>query len=497
MRRSLLSVAVYGGIAVLGLLPGLVAPSFDSAVYALIGERLAAGDFPYLDVWDHKPLGTYLFTAAASLLGGPLSTVHASWVVSVLALAVTGLVLASTLRSLGWGWQAWIVAGLAVVELASFPIALGGGLSETVAILPVVLAVRLVVVRPSLARGLISGVLVGIGTAISLQALPALAAIPVMTSFAGRSLRAGGSVVVGAAVAGLVGLMLLASTGTLAAATDAVLVYNVVFSRIAELDSPIAKEALHALLVLSPLIALAVAGLRGSLADSGLRSVAIGALAWLGIEIGFVTFQRRLEIHYVGPLVIPLALLAPAALRWTSTSRPVALVVRSVTAGVLAASVVISAWLVTTETIVALESRSQDAARVKAVGSWIGDHSPDDATIFVWGNTPDVYLEAQRAPSSRYVYLLPLLTPGYADEERIRSVLADWEATKPAVIVDAGSSEPGAEGLPPLLEHRPTHPLDGRNLDILEPLRAFVRDGYVEAAVVDGWPVYVRAGSSP
>ncbi len=69
--------------------------------------------------------------------------------------------------------------------------------------------------------------------------------------------------------------------------------------------------------------------------------------------------------------------------------------------------------------------------------------------------------------------------------------MQEWSASPPAAVIDAGSSAPGVAGLPPLLVDRPVLELDGRDMDILEPLRAFVRDRYVQATTVDGWPVYV------
>src|SRR5262245_50960881 len=47
-------------LAVVALLPGLIGPSLDAAVFSVVGERLAAGDVPYAQVFDHKPPGLYL-----------------------------------------------------------------------------------------------------------------------------------------------------------------------------------------------------------------------------------------------------------------------------------------------------------------------------------------------------------------------------------------------------------------------------------------------------
>jgi hypothetical protein len=71
----------------------------------------------------------------------------------------------------------------------------------------------------------------------------------------------------------------------------------------------------------------------------------------------------------------------------------------------------------------------------------------------------------------------------------IAATVRDLGTDPPALIVDAGSSAPGAPGFQPLLIPRPIAS-DGRDLDILDPLRDFVRDRYVELEVVDGWVIY-------
>ena len=38
---------------------------FDEGVYSLFGKSIATGNIPYLDVWDHKPLGIYLIYSLA------------------------------------------------------------------------------------------------------------------------------------------------------------------------------------------------------------------------------------------------------------------------------------------------------------------------------------------------------------------------------------------------------------------------------------------------
>jgi hypothetical protein len=91
-----------------------------------------------------------------------------------------------------------------------------------------------------------------------------------------------------------------------------------------------------------------------------------------------------------------------------------------------------------------------------------------------------------------FSYLYPLVTPGYASEDLIAATVRDLGSDPPALIVDAGSSAPGAPGFQPLLIRRPVAS-DGRDLDILNPLRDFVRARYLELESVDGWVIYQLA----
>src|SRR5207237_6402513 len=88
-----------------------------------------------------------------------------------------------------------------------------------------------------------------------------------------------------------------------------------------------------------------------------------------------------------------------------------------------------------------------------------------------------------------------MATPGYSSREQSAELVTALEARPPAVIVDAGSREPGAPGFLPLLIDRPPLAGDGRTFDALDPVRAVVRQHYRLAEIIDGWPVYVRVSS--
>jgi hypothetical protein len=136
-----------------------------------------------------------------------------------------------------------------------------------------------------------------------------------------------------------------------------------------------------------------------------------------------------------------------------------------------------------------------ESARMDAVATRLGELP--SGTLLVWGNAPRLYELADRAPATRYSYLYPLTTPGYTTDAMIADVARELADDPPEVIVDAGSSAPGQPGFLPLLIHRPIA-TDGRDLDLLDPLRSFVRERYDLATTVAGWPVYVlRRAAEP
>ncbi len=170
-------------LAVLAMLPGLLGPSLDAAVFSVVGERLANGELPYAQVFDHKPPGLYLLIGLGEMLGGPLGAWRVSWLLSAAAAALTGVLVADTLRLIGWRRLAWLCGGLCTALLASFPLALGGGLGETVAVLPAAAAVRLGAVGSvGPARSFAIGALAAAAAAISLQAVPVLFAVLVIAA---------------------------------------------------------------------------------------------------------------------------------------------------------------------------------------------------------------------------------------------------------------------------------------------------------------------------
>jgi hypothetical protein len=56
--------------AVRGVTFGNPVLDFDEQLYLLVGDRMLQGQLPYVDLWDRKPIGLFLFYAGIRLLGG-------------------------------------------------------------------------------------------------------------------------------------------------------------------------------------------------------------------------------------------------------------------------------------------------------------------------------------------------------------------------------------------------------------------------------------------
>ena len=81
-------------------------------------------------------------------------------------------------------------------------------------------------------------------------------------------------------------------------------------------------------------------------------------------------------------------------------------------------------------------------------GRYLAEHSTPDERIFVWGQAPKIYLDAQRRPASRYIATFPLTgylfggpLAGFDTRSRILpgawpNLLADFKKHPPAYIVD-------------------------------------------------------------
>jgi hypothetical protein len=251
-----------------------------------------------------------------------------------------------------------------------------------------------------------------------------------------------------------------------------------------------ASAAASTLTLLVVLIPGLVGVMRGFRLAAPWPALSWTAILWGAGTIAAAIYLGRFETHYAAPLAIPLGLFAPIGLADVARRARRSVAVAAVMVPVLVIGAVISTAVTVANIVEHGGTIAAENQRNDAVGRYVRDHSSAGATLFVWGNEPQLYYLADRAPATRFIYLLPLTTPGYVTSAMIDGVRAQLEANPPALIVDVGSLEPGSPGDPPLLIDRPLRDEDGRNFDILDPLRAFVKERYALLEVVDGWPVY-------
>lgn len=476
------------------MLPGLMAgPSLDAAVFTLAAERATHGVLPYVGTWDHKPPGVYAaFTMAIGLLGW-LQPWSAVWATTVACVAGAGAFLTAIAVRITSRGIAVLVGVAGAAAMSQFIVSLGGGLTESVAALPIAAAMWLTVPRPTgWGRWAAAGALAIAALVTSLIVLGAVAALFVL-ALRSSSPRAAVLAGLGGAAAVLAGLMfLLASLGMLETTLGTVIGYNAAYRATSGLATSIGGARQASGVVLSYLFIILPAAM-GALAarrrPEQVRTVALACLAWLTAAGALLAIHGRFETHYAIPLAIPLALMAAAGLDDAIAAWRRGGAVRVMGAIPVGIAALVSATVVTTTAPEMVRSLTAENQRVGLVASHVGAASEPGESLFVWGNEPQIYLAANRPPSSRYVYLYPLTTPGYSSPEQIAEILTGWHESPPTFVIDAGSIAPGESGDPPLLIDR-TVAADGRDYDALDPLRDFVRDRYVLEMIIDGWPIY-------
>lgn len=486
------------------LAPGLVVgPSLDAAVFSDVGSRLLHGVTPYLGAWDHKPPGIYLVVAGAQATLGWLGPWNAVWVLSLSVSVGIGISIAVALTRLGVaGWPRSLAAIGATVVATHYLLAIGGGLTEPPAAVLAGTALVLAIRPAGSARLAAIGLLVGLSALVSLQLLPgglvvmvtALLQRPPATRIAGTAVLA----VAFAAPLAAVGLWLLA-IGAMPAALDAIVTYSAAYRSSGNEYGATLAASVVAWTILTSIFLIAPA-LLGAVSPSSRiperRATLYASLLWVAATLLFVVAQGRFYAHYAIALAVPIGILAGFGLQ--RVGEALARAQRTASKGVvllpLVATLVISvvAGVVSAALQVALVA--DGSARMAAVSERV--HHLPAGSLLVWGNEPRLYTLADRAPATRYSYLYPLTTPRYSTAAQVDEVLRTLEDHPPTVVVDVGSTAPGQPGFLPLLIDRPVAS-EGRDLDLLDPLRAFVAAHYRLDEVVSGWPIYVLRQAQP
>lgn len=436
----------------------------DLSFYTYAGELLRTGGTPYITFWDHKPPLIYLLHAAGLTLSG--GRVWGVWLVSVASVLLALWLAHRTLRRAVGATGALL--GI-VYFAASVPSIFSVGLTEWY-ILPISWATALVFVRddvrvrPMLPFGVLMGVFAVLGALLKPNMIGAPVAASLVAAgllLADRRWSSFARLVIGG-VAGVVLTLLpvlawLAAIGALDAFREQVLAYNSAYvatgpswkHRVRALDAGLMWATLYSSLVIPALGWLAGAwrvarGPRDGARDPQ-RPVLLLALVWLPVELVLAATSGRDYSHYFTTLYPPLALLV--ALVGVELARQ--LPVRDVREARLRPTLPLvpllalvlaghGAWKMFWRERDDIRSVTR-AKQIDAVVDYVRRTVPAGAPIFVWGHAVDVYMLSGHPPATPYVYVQPLLTPGFADSARVHAFVTRLASRAPAIIVDAGA----------------------------------------------------------
>ncbi|WP_404480806.1 hypothetical protein [Novosphingobium sp. BL-52-GroH] len=329
LRVPARSLALYLPVALALRLVMLGKPAFqsDEQFYLLVGQRMALGALPFVDIWDRKPWG--LFAIFRSVYALPFDPVLSYQVLGLVCSVLTALAIERMARFVAPP-RAGRLAGLAyLVWQPVFNVALGQ--SPVFYNLPVALAALLVVEArakardPMLARrGLEAMVLLGLAMQIKYSVVFEGLCFGLMLLGRGRAdgwstgrLAATGLAWIGAALAPTLAVLLAyAATGHVAAFVQAN--FLSILSRStdhADAFGQLAKEA-AAMIPFALAVLLAARRLPPVRGDrpAVLPDLRLWALASIA---GFLLFGTWYD-HYLGPVLVPLSVLAAPALGRTA-----------------------------------------------------------------------------------------------------------------------------------------------------------------------------------
>jgi len=217
------------------------------------------------------------------------------------------------------------------------------------------------------------------------------------------------------------------------------------------------------------------------------------ALAWLAAMVPALAAGGRFFPHYYLMPLPPVCLLAaPGFLAIADGHSRRLRLVEAFTALGVAVTIVLSWGWYSIKPGLADSQRSYTS-----VAAYVRAHTAPDDRIFVWGNSPEIYVYADRVMATRFAFCNYMTgkiwgtdaadtdmldTDRFAVPRAWDELVADLGRTPPAVIVDAAAGRLDGFGL----NAAPRYP------DLWE----IIQRAYRQEAVIEGVPVYRRAGGS-
>ena len=409
MRTLKTAVLAVFALGVLLRLPtfGRALLSDDEAIYATTADAMARGDQLYRDVVDHKPPAIYVVYAATQAVGGPIGGMVVLHLVLIGVVFATGLVLARIVQRHG-PWTdprapaaaalLWIVYTTTLVDVDAL-----AANCELFMMLPLVASMVIFLgAHERLRYYAAAGALIGVGMLFKYQAgiqLPLLALALVISQRRTPVRAMLGVVTLGVGVARpvLVTIAWLWSCGALHAAWFWFR-FNFAYINTGANDSMLPRMMIRGgfvVLAALPLYAMASA----AVANRRYRRPAFRKLmlGWAAVGLAAVTVGGRFFGHYFHQVTPALAILATPVALELCRRRP-----RSFVAGLaLPATVFFVLSLAHDQLMAAAGEPDPD---YQTVVSWLDDHAARSSKLCIWGNSPNLYFDANRPLGCRFVF---------------------------------------------------------------------------------------------
>jgi 4-amino-4-deoxy-L-arabinose transferase-like glycosyltransferase len=473
------------------------APIDDEAIYGVVANEIVLGGRPYVDAIERKPpLLFWTYTGVFEIAGRSnwtaLHAVAIGWTLATAAALGVGAAklfgpeagfAAALLYSIFQPWGTYKNLAFNGELLMNLPIAC----AYAIAFWPR-RTNRFARVGPRFA---IAGAL--LGAAFLLKQPAAIAAVPLGVYVLLPSYRAAHGYTRAESLAQALALT-IGFAGVLGVAVAILdrqgILREAYYWTITNHDLPhvfwdVALEHSAAFLVATlPLTAAAVVGLLdgGLWAEAPSERTAV-ILLLIASAVG-VAAGGRFYPHYYIQLLPPLVFLAaPALARASRDPRRSPWLLRPHVAAVLTGIAVV------VFTVLHVRGLARQPL-VSSAGQYLRDHSAASDRIFVWGEDPQIYIDAVRRPASRYVSTFPLTgfifgepLPGVETRNRIvpgawAKLARDFRRHPPAFIVDVRN------------EANAAYPARD-----FPPLAQLIADDYRRTAVIDDAVIYERSAT--
>ena len=521
-----LLLALIAALLLILRLPSLAQPMGpDQGLYAYVGERILHGDLAYRDAWDQKPPGIHYVYAALRLVSSgdimvPLADLAAAAITAAMLWTI-GVRLA--------GPAAGAASALLFLLLSDPGFARYGGVRvraqcETFIALAVTSALACSAtgakgatgagaegaVRPGALVG--AGVLIGIAFALKYNAgLYGAVVLSALALTVGLRLLDVVWVIAGAAIVPAILFLVFWSGGALNDLYQATIAYNVRYSGetyASRFDMvrylvtfPIQRARLDALWLLGGLGSLAI------LVTAARRREAWIPLAWVaaaclsiaingsrGLPQYFLQAAPALALAAGLGLTLGLARL-PSTARW--------IVVALIAVGVWRAGpdpfpgLASSIWHDTQYVLGRIDRRThlaryggaRDVDKYSAldnmdIGAWLASRTRPDETVYVFGYSPGAYVYADRRSASRFFWSRPVILDFNREDPRygVAGLLEDLQRASPAfVVLQQHDWAPDVQDSGPFFLSQAA-------------LSGWLRDGYHEVPLIDGFSAWERNG---